>query len=291
MSDDKLLHYLYKSLIIVQIFYKIQMHTFARISMKFCDILYTMLCTLNTFISISDTFVFRHSKRLQEYLLRPSKKAKQASPLMASEPEDKGQAVALSQPTFEHAETPPAPPQQHLHYPQPKSPRQIQPSHTVPELEPSLHRQQSSRRPVIVSAADLSKSSDVSPLLQQLTSGGELEVTLSTPPASSSASSDSGVGSASSHRTSGYGEQTEVTHVSVKPVHARKVQQNAEERPHDEASCKRISYGVEQLSQPHQPEPSSFVPHERIPVFAWNREPSKWQGGKWTHVTSVTKLC
>jgi hypothetical protein len=161
----------------------------------------------------------------------------------------------------------------------------------VPEREHSPHRQQSSRRPVIVSASELSKRSDVSPLLQQLTSGGELEVTLSTPPTSSSASSDSGVGSSSSHRTSSDAEQTEVTHVSVKPVHARKGQQNAEERPRDATPCRRISYGVEQLSQPHQPEPSSFLLHERIPVHVWNREQPQWQGGKWTHISSFTKLC
>jgi len=210
---------------------------------------------------------------------------------MVSELEAQRQAV-VSRPANEHVEVPAVPlasvpvaPLQR-HYPHLKSPRQIQPTHTMPEQETSPQRQQSSRRPVIVSASVLSKSSDVSPLLQQLTSGGELEVTLSTPPALSSASSDSGVGSSSSHRTSSDAEQTEVTQVRVKPVHARKGQQSAEERPRDTTPHRRISYGVEQRSQPHQQEPSRYLPHERIPVYVWNREPPQWQRGKWTQLHS-----
>lgn len=129
-------------------------------------------------------------------------------------------------------------------------------------------------------ASELSKRSDVSPLLQQLTCGGELEVTLSTLPTSSSASSDSGVGSASSHRTSSDAEQTEVTHISVKPVHGRNGPQNADERPSDSTPSRSVGYGVDHLSQFHQPEKNSFVPQDRIPVHVWNREPPQWQGGK-----------
>lgn len=202
------------------------------------------------------------------------------------------------QPTHQHTETPPAPlavapvsPLQRLHYPQQVSPRHIQPPRTVSEQEDSPAHNQSSRRPVIVSVSEVAKSSDVSPLLQQLTSGGELEVTLSTPSTSSSVSSDSGVVSLSSHRTSSDGEQPDVTHVSVKSMNAGNRQQYAEERSrdasqHSSASYKRTSYAVEQLSQPHQPEPNIFPPHEHIPVYAWNREAPRWQGGKWTYIIS-----
>jgi hypothetical protein len=126
-------------------------------------------------------------------------------------------------------------------------------------------------------------------LIQQLTSGGELEVTLSTPPTSSSASSDSGVGS-SSHRTSSDAEQPEVMHVSIKPVHAaatstRKGQQYTEEKPRDSLSqhCtshRRTSYCVEQLSRPLQPESNSSLPREPVATYICNRERPQWQGGK-----------
>ncbi|KDR15745.1 hypothetical protein L798_10288 [Zootermopsis nevadensis] len=230
---------------------------------------------------------YRHSKRLQEYLSSPPKRAKQVSPV-ASELENQRQALVSARSAHEHGETLRAPAtsapmptlQRLLHCPQLKSPRQIQSAHTVPEREPSPHQQQSSRRPVIVMASELSKRSDVSPLLQQLTSGGELEVTLSTLPTSSSASSDSGVGSASSHRTSSDAEQTEVTHIRVKPVHGRNGPQNADERPSDSIPSRSVGYGVDHLSQFHQPEKNSFVPQDRIPVHVWNREPPQWQGGK-----------
>lgn len=191
---------------------------------------------------------------------------------------------------------PPAPiqPQQRIAYPQLHSPRQIQPPCIELEQEYSPHQQQqSSRRPVIVSSSELPKSSDVSPLLQQLTSGGELEVTLSTPPTSSSASSDSGV-STWSHKTTSDAEQPEVMHVTVKPVpvaltSARKGLQPTEERPRDVppafcTPCRRISYGME----PHQPESSSFPLPEHIAVYEWNRELPRWQGGEWTYIISFT---
>ena len=242
--------------------------------------------------------IFRNNKRLQEYLLRPPKRAR-GSPTRVSEVGNERQEMAPAlQPTHQHAETPSAPlavapvsPLQRLHYPQQISPRHIQPPRTVSEREDSPAHNQSARRPVIVSVSEISKSSDVSPLLQQLTSGGELEVTLSAPSTSSSVSSDSGVVSLPSHRTSSDGEQPDVTHVSVKSMNAGNIQQYTEERPRDAAqhtsgSYKRISYAVEQLSQPHQPEQNVFPPHEHIPVYTWNREAPRWQGGKLTCIVS-----
>lgn len=194
----------------------------------------------------------------------------------------------------QHADAPSAPlavapvsPLQPLHNSQQSSPR------TVSEREESPH-QQSPRRPVIVCGADLAKSSDVRPLLKQLTSGGELEVTLSTPSASS-ASSDSGIVSLSSHRTSSDAGQPDVTHISVKPVNTGNRQQYAEGSPHDApqhhfASSKRISYTVEQLSQPHQSAQSIFPPREHVPVSLWNGEPPWWQHGKWPHVASFVSF-
>lgn len=208
----------------------------------------------------------------------------------------------LRPPTHEQAETPSVPTAsapvsslQLLKFPQQKSPGPVQPPSTVPDRECSPHLQhQTSRRPVIVSASELSKNSDVSPLIQQLTSGGELEVTLSTPPTSSSASSDSGVGS-SSHRTSSDAEQPEVMHISIKPVHAaatsaRKGQQYTEERPRDSpsqhcASHTRTSSCVEQQSRPPQPESDSSLPREPVPTYICNREPPQWHGGKWTQIS------
>jgi hypothetical protein len=151
-----------------------------------------------------------------------------------------------------------------------------------PPSECSPHFQhQPSRRPVIVSASELAQNTDVSPLIQQLTSGGELEVTLSTPPTSSSASSDSGIGS-SSHRTSSDAEQSEVMRVSIKAVHgavssARKGQYHAEEGPRDSPS-----------HQPLQPESSSFSPREPVPTYMCNRGPPGWPGGKCTQTISLS---
>ena len=228
--------------------------------------------------------------------MRPPKRAR-GSPTRVSEVGNERQEMApVLQPTHEHAETPSAPravapvsPLQRLHHPQQISPRHVQPPRTVSEREDSPAHNQSARRPVIVAVSELAKSSDVSPLLQQLTSGGELEVTLSAPSTSSSVSSDSGVVSLPSNRTSSDGEQPDVTHVSVKPTNAGNMQQYTEERPrdaaqHSSASYKRISYAVEQLSQPHQPEPSIFPPHDHIPVYVWNREAPRWQGGKLTSI-------
>ncbi|PNF33941.1 hypothetical protein B7P43_G04670 [Cryptotermes secundus] len=238
---------------------------------------------------------YRHSKRLQEYLLRPPKRARHVSPAEASELGSQRQEVVppLRPPTHQHAEEPSVPPAsapvsslQRTQFPQQKSPRPVQPPSTIPDREHSPHlHHQSSRRPVIVSASELAKNSDVSPLIQQLTSGGELEVTLSTPPTSSSASSDSGVGS-SSHRTSSDAELSEVMHVSIKPVHAavtsaRKGLQCTEERPRDArseqcTSFRRMSYCVEQLSQPLHPESGSFLPRDPAPPYVYNRELPRW---------------
>ena len=231
--------------------------------------------------------------------MRPPKRTR-GSPTRVSEVGNERQEMAPAlQPIHQHAETPSAPlavapvsPMQRLHHPQQISPRHIQPPRAVSEREDSPAHNQSARRPVIVSVSEISKSSDVSPLLQQLTSGGELEVTLSAPSTSSSVSSDSGVVSLPSHRTSSDGEQPDITHVSVnKPMNAGNVQQYTEERPrdaaqHSSASYKRISYAVEQLSQPHQPEPSIFPPHEHVPVYTWNSEAPRWQGGKLTLIVS-----
>lgn len=242
---------------------------------------------------------------MQEYLLRPPKRARHVSPAESSELGNQRQEVVppLRPPTHQHAEAlsvPPAlapvPSLQRIQFPQQKSPRPVQPPSTVPDGEYSPHmHHQSSRRPVIVSASELAKNSDVSPLIQQLTSGGELEVTLSTPPTSSSAaSSDSGVGS-SSHRTSSDAEQSEVMHVSIKPIHAAvtsvgKGLQCTEERPRDArsqhcTSSRRMSYCVEQLSQPLHPESSSFLPREPASPYVYSREPPRWHGGKWIQIT------
>lgn len=228
--------------------------------------------------------------------MRPPKRAR-GSPTRVSEVRNERQEIAPAlQPAHQHPETPSAPravapvsPLQRLHYPQQISPRHVQPPRVGSEREDSPAHSQSARRPVIVAMSELAKGSDVSPLLQQLTSGGELEVTLSAPSTSSSVSSDSGVVSLPSHRTSSDGEQPDVTHVSVKPMNAGNIQQYTEERPrdaaeHSSASYKRTSYAVEQLSQPHQPEPSVFPPHERVPVYVWNREAPRWQGGKLTFI-------
>jgi hypothetical protein len=176
-----------------------------------------------------------------------------------------------------------------LHCPQKRTPRHVQPPLTASDREDSPHSQ-SSGRSSVVSGSELAKASDVSPLLRHLTSGGELEVTLSTP-STSSVVAHSGVVSLSSHKTSSDGGQPDRTHVSVKPVNAGNRQQYADERPrdapqHPSVSHKRIIYAVEQLSQPHQPTQRIFRPYEHTPVCVRNTEPPRWQGGKWTHIPS-----